>query len=171
MKTILLRAWNNFRNSTPYGTLPRGDVGRGVRLPLLYPPNPHGNQNGNMNGSMGNRGGGPGTPGTPGNWGVDGDDDRYSQYEDEARNDHKYVLQAWRMIHASFIYLWIPSLILIYADSQSLEDHREVDDVTFWGTDVRSKDCAETFRYCEMKRFSFFFHIASILIFFCLFVP
>ena len=81
----------NCRSSTPYGTLPRGDVGRGVRLPLLYPPNYNGNGNQNMNGNTGNRGGGPGTPGTPSNWGGDGDDDRQSGDEDEEKND-KYVL-------------------------------------------------------------------------------
>lgn len=86
--------FNVYRNSTPYGTLPRGDVGRGVRLPLLYPPSSHGNQNGNQNGNgsyngnTGNRGGGPGTPGTPGGGGDgDGDDDVQNGNEEEKRND------------------------------------------------------------------------------------
>ena len=89
-----------YRNSTPYGTLPRGDVGRGVRLPLLYPPNSHGNQNGNQNnqngnqygdgnfnGNTGNRGGGPGTPGTPGGGGDGDDEDVHNGNEEEKNND------------------------------------------------------------------------------------
>lgn len=90
-------SFNVYRNSTPYGTLPRGDVGRGVRLPLLYAPSSHGNQNGNQygngsyNGNTVNRGGSPGTPGTPGGGGGgdgDGDDDDMQNgNEEEKRND------------------------------------------------------------------------------------